>query len=98
MTFLALPWFVLVTTGSATKMSAVLAVELSPLAVLGIPGGTVARRLGARRTMLYCDLVRAPLMVAIPSAPGGPSTSFVPFLVLVFLIGALAGRTSRPRR
>jgi len=28
MTFLALPWFVLVTTGSAAKMSIVLAVEI----------------------------------------------------------------------
>ena len=30
MTFLALPWFVLVTTGSATKMGVVLAVEILP--------------------------------------------------------------------
>ncbi len=31
MTFLALPWFVLVTTGSATRMGIVLAAELVPL-------------------------------------------------------------------
>ena len=52
MTFLALPWFVLATTGSATRMGVVLAVELVPVALLGIPSGTVAARLGARRTML----------------------------------------------
>ena len=47
MTWLALPWFVLVTTGSATRMSAVVGAELIGLAALGIPGGAVLRRLGA---------------------------------------------------
>ena len=36
-TFLALPWFVLVTTGSAARMGIVLAVEMAPIALLGIP-------------------------------------------------------------
>ena len=40
-TFLALPWFVLVTTGSAARMGIVLAVELAPVALLGIPSGAV---------------------------------------------------------
>src|SRR5205814_615137 len=66
MTFVALPWFVLVTTGSATRMSLVLAAQLTPLAVLGIPSGTVVSKLGARRTMVYSDLARVPLMVSIP--------------------------------
>jgi hypothetical protein len=34
MTFLALPWFVLVTTGSAARMGVVLGVELLPVALL----------------------------------------------------------------
>lgn len=41
MTFLALPWFVLETTGSPTRMSVVLAVELLPVAILGIPSGAL---------------------------------------------------------
>ena len=52
MTWLALPWFVLVTTGSATKTSFVMAAELVGLAFLGLPGGKVLGRLGARRTMI----------------------------------------------
>ena len=44
MTWLALPWFVLVTTGSATRMSVVVGAELVGLAALGIPGGAVLRR------------------------------------------------------
>ena len=66
MTFLALPWFVLVTTGSAAKMGIVLAVELLPVALLGIPSGTLVARLGARQTMLIGDAARFPIMVAIP--------------------------------
>ena len=66
MTFLALPWFVLATTGSAAQMGVVLAVELLPIALLGIPSGTLVARLGARRTMLYGDLARVPLMASVP--------------------------------
>lgn len=60
MTFLALPWFVLKTTGSPTRMGVVLAAELAPIAVLGIPSGALIARWGARRTMLVADLARAP--------------------------------------
>jgi MFS family permease len=52
MTFLALPWFVLVTTGSPTRMGVVLGVELLPIAFFGIPSGALVSRLGARRTMI----------------------------------------------
>ena len=38
MTYLALPWFVLVTTGRR-EMSLVLAAEIAPMAILGIPSG-----------------------------------------------------------
>ena len=46
MTYLALPGFVLVTTGSAGRMSLVLAAEIAPMAILGIPGGTLVQRIG----------------------------------------------------
>ena len=91
MTWLALPWFVLVTTGSATRMSAVVGAELIGLAVLGIPGGAVLRRLGAWRTMVASDAVRAPLMLAIPLLHWAGVDAFAPILVLAFLLGALAG-------
>ena len=87
MTFLALPWFVLATTGSATRMGVVLAVELVPVALLGIPSGTVAARLGARRTMLLCDLASVPLMVSIPLLHTVGLLSFPVLLVLVAVLG-----------
>jgi MFS family permease len=86
-TFLALPWFVLVTTGSAAKMGIVLAVEMAPVALLGIPSGAVVARLGARRTMQLADLARAPLMCSIPLLHSAGALSFPLLLVIVFAIG-----------
>jgi predicted MFS family arabinose efflux permease len=91
MTWLALPWFILVTTGSATRMSVVVGAELVGLAALGIPGGAVLRRIGAWRTMVLADAVRAPLMLAIPALHWLGSDAFAPIVVLAFLLGALAG-------
>ena len=46
-TFLALPWFVLVTTGSPSRMGVVLAVQLAPVALLGVLSGSVVAEAGA---------------------------------------------------
>jgi predicted MFS family arabinose efflux permease len=91
MTWLALPWFVLITTGSATRMSIIVAAELIGLAALGIPGGAVLRRLGAWRTMVGCDVARAPLMLVIPILHWSGVDAFGALLVLAFGLGALAG-------
>lgn len=65
-TVLALPWFVLVTTGSPARMSAVLTAEFLGVVLLGLPSGRVLERLGVRRTMLLGDAARVPLMASIP--------------------------------
>jgi MFS family permease len=87
MTFLALPWFVLVTTGSPTRMGVVLAAELLPVALLGIPSGALVARLGARRTMVLGDAARVPLMASIPLLHAADALSFPLLLGLVFLTG-----------
>ena len=87
MTYLALPWFVLVTTGSAAKMSIVLAVEILPIAIFGIPSGMVVERLGARTTMLVCDAARVPLLIALPILHSAGVLHFPLLLALVFLLG-----------
>ena len=90
MTWLALPWFVLVTTESATKMSFVVAAELIGVAALGWPGGRLLGKLGARRTMLLCDGARAPLMLVIPILHWTTGLSFAVLLIIAFALGALA--------
>jgi MFS family permease len=87
MTFVALPWFVLSTTGSAPKMSVVLAVEIAPVAIFGIPSGSVVARLGARTTMLVSDALRAPLIALIPLLYWTGHLAYGLLLALVFLIG-----------
>ena len=87
MTYLALPWFVLVTTGSPGKMSLVLAAEIAPMAVLGIPSGALVQRIGARSTMLLADFARAPILASIPLLHGAGLLSFPLLLGLVALLG-----------
>jgi MFS family permease len=89
MTWVALPWFVLVTTGSATKTTFVVAAEVIGAAVLGLPGGRLLGRLGGRRTMLLCDGVRAPLMTAIPILHWTGGLTYPILLVVAFALGAL---------
>src|ERR671930_574568 len=74
------------TTGSPSRMAFVLAAELLPMGLLGIPSGTLVARLGARSTMLISDLVRVPLMALLPilSAAGVLAFPLLPVLVFAF--------------
>jgi MFS family permease len=89
MTWVALPWFVLTTSGSATRMSVVLAAEAVGLAVLGLVGLRLLNRVGARRTMLVCDAARGPLMLVIPVLHWTGSLSFGVLVAVAFAVGAL---------
>jgi len=87
MTAVALPWFVLVTTGSAARTGAVLAAQFAGMALLGLWGGQLATRLGARRMMLVSDVVRAGLMAAIPALAWAGVFSFAVVLLVGFVVG-----------
>jgi MFS family permease len=87
MTVVALPWFVLATTGSPARMGLVLAAQLAPVALLGIPSGAVLSRVGARRTIVAADLLRAPIVAAIPLLHWAGALSFGTLLVLAFATG-----------
>ena len=90
MTTVALPWFVLATTGSTVKMGLVLACGTLPAFVLGIPGGSVVAALGARRSLVLGDVLRAPLIVAVPILHAAGHLSFPALLVLVTAIGVFS--------
>lgn len=98
MTWLALPWFVLVTTGSATRMSFVVAAELTGYVLSGIPGGAVISRFGARRTMLGCDALRAPLLLLIPILHAGNALSFWVLMSIAVAEGALSAPYAAAQR
>lgn len=90
MTFVALPWFVLVTTGSAARMGWVLAAELAPLALFGIVTGSLVARLGAKRAMLLADAARGPLMTLVPILWWTHHLSFAALLAATFAIGSFS--------
>ena len=89
MTWVALPWFVLTTTGSPSRMAIVLAVESASIALFGFTLGNIVTKLGPRRTMLLADGVRAPLTAVIPILHWADALSFPLLLVLVAAISAL---------
>jgi MFS family permease len=85
MTVLALPWFVLVTTGSATKLGLVLGIGSIPFVTLPLPAGSLIARIGARQTMVIADAARLPLLAAIPALYSLHALSFPLLVVLVAL-------------
>ena len=90
MTWVALPWFVLTTTGSVTRMAVVVAVQAAANGIVGFASGNLASRLGPKRTMLISDLARAPLMALIPALHFLDLLSFPVLLALVFAIGSFS--------
>ena len=90
MTWLALPWFVLTTTGSPAQMTVVVMAELIGLAAAGLPAGSFVQRFGARRSMLIADAARAPLMLLVPVLHWTGHLSLAALIVLAALLGALA--------
>jgi MFS family permease len=90
MTFVALPFFVYLTTGSTAKMGWVLGAEMLPIAIFGIPAGAVIAKLGAKKTMLISDAARGPLMLVIPILHHYGMLSFPALLGTAFAIGIFA--------
>jgi MFS family permease len=89
MTWLALPWFVLTTTDSPARMTGVMAAELLGFAVAGLPAGVLLQKLGARRTMLWGDAVRAPLMLLVPVLHWTGHLHYAALLLLAMLLGVI---------
>jgi MFS family permease len=89
MTWLALPWFVLTTTHSPARMTGVMAAELLGFAVAGLPAGPLLQRLGARRTMLWGDAARAPLMLLVPVLHWSGHLTFAALILLALLLGVV---------
>jgi MFS family permease len=87
----ALPFFVLTTTGSPQKTGLVALAELLPLVLLKVLGGPVIDRVGARRVALTCDWGSVLVVGAIPLLHDAGRLSFPGFLALVAVAGALRG-------
>ncbi len=88
---LAIPWFVLTTTGSPTRTGLVALAEMLPMVVLKVLGGPIIDRLGPRRVTISCDVASVAVVGAIPLLHRADLLTFPALLALVAAAGALRG-------
>ena len=87
-TLIAIPWFVLQTTGSATKTGITGFFNILPVVLAGFLGGTIVDRLGYKRTSIISDLASGMTTALVPILYFTLGLEFWQLMVLVFL-GAL---------
>lgn len=90
-TMIAIPLFVLTSTGSAAKTGIVAFAEALPLVVCKVLGGPVIDRFGPRRIAIGCDLGSMLVVGAIPLLHDTGRLPFWGFVALVAVAGALRG-------
>jgi MFS family permease len=81
----AVPWFVLETTGSAARTGLVAAVQGVPMIFAGIFGGVIVDRVGFKRTAIISDLVAGIAFGMIPLLYYTTGITFWQLLFFVFL-------------
>jgi MFS family permease len=94
---IAIPWFVLQTTGSAARTGITGFFTILPVVLAGFFGGTLIDRLGYKRTSIISDLASGVTTAMIPVLHFTIGLEFWQLMVLVFL-GALLdapGNTAR---
>lgn len=91
MTLLALPWFVLTTTGSPTLTGVIAVAELTPYVLVQAVGGPVVDRLGAWRTSVTADAIAAVATGTIPLLHAVGALPLPPLYLLVAVTGVMRG-------
>ena len=94
---LAIPWYVLVTTGSPTLTGLVVFFNFLPVILAGFFGGVIVDRIGFRTTSVAADLSSAAAVAAIPLLHSTVGIELWQLMTLVF-VGALLdapGATAR---
>jgi MFS family permease len=87
----AIPWLVLVTTGSAAKTGIVAAAELAPMVLAKALSGPLVDRVGPRRVSVTADLASAALVGLVPLLHLLDLLSFGVLVGVVALVGAARG-------
>lgn len=85
LTMVAIPWYVLETTGSAALTGVTAAAETLAVVVAGVLGGVIVDRLGPRRTSIVGDLASGATIALIPLLDQTVGLAYWQLLVLVFL-------------
>lgn len=97
LTYVALPWFVLDITGSASRAGLTGAAVTLPSFFVGVFGGALIDRFGFKRTIITADVVSGLAVAAIPLVHRGPGLEFWQLLLFVFLSNVMSvpGVTAR---
>ena len=98
LTVLALPWFVLQTTGSAARVGLTGATQGVSYVVAALLGGVVVDRVGFKRASVAADLASATAIALIPLLYYSMGLAFWQFLGLVFLATAFSTPGSAARQ
>ena len=88
LTAIAIPWFVLATTGSAARTGMVAFAGTVPYIIAGLLGGAIVDRFGYKRSSVISDLASGVTVAMIPTLHFLDLLQFWHLLVLAFL-GAL---------
>jgi MFS family permease len=88
---IAIPWFVLVSTGSPLKTGLVAMAEMLPLVVCKAVGGPVIDRVGPKRVSVTADTASMVVVALIPLLHTLHVLRFPVLLALVAVAGALRG-------
>ncbi|HZX04032.1 MFS transporter [Kribbella sp.] len=88
---IAIPWFVLITTGSPVKTGLVALAEMAPLVVVKAVGGPLIDKVGARRISVLADTASTGVVALVPLLHTLGLLHFPTLLVLVAIAGALRG-------
>lgn len=98
LTALAVPWFVLVTTGSAARTGLTAALEAVAVVVAGFLGGPLVDRIGHRRASVLSDIGAGSAIALIPALAHAGVLAFWTLLVLVFAATLIAAPGVSARR
>ncbi len=98
LTLLAIPWFVLQTTGSVTKTGITAFFSTLPMVFSAFFGSTLVDRLGYKRTSVIGDIASGVTVMCIPFLQDTVGLAFWQLLGLVFLGGLLKSPGTTARR
>jgi MFS family permease len=98
LSFVTIPWLVLVTTGSAAQTGLVSLAEMAPYVLAGLLGGPLVDRFGPRRAVLTAEISSAVAVAAIPVLHSLGALSFPLLLGLVAVVGTLRGVSDTSKR
>ncbi|MGH8822894.1 MAG: MFS transporter [Jiangellaceae bacterium] len=96
-TFIALPLYVLDTTGSASLTGVAAFFAVLPVVVGGALGGVLVDRAGYRRTSIVTDLIGGATILAVPVLAATVGLPFWALMLLIFATGLFdtPGRAAR---